>query len=65
MRRLLCGSLVIFVGCGDDGGGGGSGTPMDAAPDVAKPIDAAPVWIDAPPAPAGHTHFVIDQQLVP
>lgn len=62
MRAWLGVVVVISVGCGDDGGG--SGKPTDAAIDTAKPIDAA-VWIDAPPSPAGHTHFVIDRQLVP
>ena len=61
MRAWLLFPLVIFVGCGDDGGG--SGKPTDAAVDTPRPIDApidmvaidAP--IDTPPLPANHTHF--------
>ena len=58
MRLALL--LVILVGCGSDGG---SGTPHDAAVD-AKP-DAPAKLIDAPEAPAGFTHYVIDHVNVP
>jgi hypothetical protein len=68
MRKLVWLALVLG-GCG--GSNGGSGKPSDAAVDVAVAPDAPPdappdaKLIDAPPAPAGHTHFVVEKMMLP
>lgn len=56
MRTLISLVVVGVLGCGD-----GADTPIDAPPDA--PPDAP--FVDAPPPPVGHRHYVVDRILVP
>jgi len=62
MRALICTLAVGILGCGDDGG---SVTPIDAPADARPDAPPDAPLVDAPPAPMGHHHYVIDRMLVP